>query len=379
VSRIYVNFSKMNGLGNGFLDRASNLQNIKEHFNTTIQHLDWDIKFQYNINSTAKQLRKKLENYSDALKKYDAFLQEAEDKYRKLDQFKIDDNQSIFSMDTLKNVSFLYGLLSKLFRQLIGNLDGSGWKLGDALFSAFGLWLGTISSDAPKSKLELFRQFEDIMGSEVSILGKILKVFKKDEIGSAYGIAGSGVSIVGELSKFTEYTVPEALKKMGDLIDKGGSLGKSIFDTINSKNTAYKTKMVSDSIRDELAAVKSLFSMGTYFVGDVMERSADGKYDINDYGGTLLETGINGMSSVVRSYTGGIVNLDTDRATTIYNGVTDRVTDWIKNTNAPLPVQVALVAPGAVISAAVSTTAVFIDYGMQIGEKINDLISWLKR
>lgn len=279
----------------------------------------------------------------------------------------------------LKSVYDLYKLMTGLYGQLIGDLEGNGWKLGGALFSFFGIFLSAKSNDAPRNRLELFRQFESMMGSEVSLLGKLVKLFKQNELSSAYGIAGSGLSIVSELSKFAGYNVPEALKKMGGLIDKGGDLGKNIFDAVHGNDIGYNTKTVKNTNRDNLAAVKAMFSMGTYFTGDVMERSADGMYDIKDYGGTLLETGINGMSSVVRSYTAGIVNLDASRATTIYNGVTDRVTDWIKSTNAPLPVQTAMAVPGTVVSASVSTVAVFIDHGMQIGEKINNVISWFRK
>lgn len=381
MPRIYVDFDEFRQMEPKLKNAASKINSIQAEFQRTVQQLDWDVRYQSNINNTAGILSKKIQGYSKALNDYQQFLDTAYNEYLKLDVYDRGlevQKSSNQDKEHLKNVNSLYGLLTGLYGQMTGDLDGKGWKLGGALFSAFGLWLGSISNDAPKTRLELFRQFETMMGSEVSIVGKVLKAFKKNELSSAYSLAGSGLSIVGELSKYAEYTVPESLKKMGGLIDKGGTLGKSIFDTVNSENTAYKTKMVSDANRDDLAAVKAMFSMGTYFVGDVMERSADGRYDINDYGGTLLETGINGMSSVVRSYTGGIVKLDADRAATIYNGVTNRVTDWIKNTNAPLPVQVALVAPGAVISASVSTVAVFIDHGMQIGEKIKDVVNWFK-
>ena len=117
-----------------------------------------------------------------------------------------------------------------------------------------------------------------------------------------------------------------------------------------------------------------MFSMGTYATGDIIEKAKDGIYDIQDYGNTLLATGITGMSSLVSSYTRGVVKIDTDRSLQVFDMSIKETQDIINSTGAPTPVKVVMAVPGTVIAASIGTVGTFIDYGMQIGENINKIM-----
>lgn len=88
MPRIYVGFSSLDQIGNGCQTMASKVDTIQSDFQQTVRQLDWDIRFESNINSTATQISRKLEQYSRALKSYQQFIKEAREEYIKLDEYK---------------------------------------------------------------------------------------------------------------------------------------------------------------------------------------------------------------------------------------------------------------------------------------------------
>ena len=90
MPRIYVEFAGLKQAGTTCRDVSSKVSDIRSNFKNTIRQLDWDVKFQSDINSTASQLSRKLDAYAAALKKYQQFLDEAHSTYRELDQLEFD-------------------------------------------------------------------------------------------------------------------------------------------------------------------------------------------------------------------------------------------------------------------------------------------------
>ena len=118
-------------------------------------------------------------------------------------------------------------------------------------------------------------------------------------------------------------------------------------------------------------AFSSLFTMGTYAAGDIMERSKDGVYDLQDYSGTLLNTGITGMGSLASGLTGGLVKVDTKRSGYIFDYTIEKTQNWIKDTAGDSTLGRALLLPaGAVYATATGICGTFVDCGVQIGESI---------
>lgn len=70
MPRIYVEFSGLDRIGSQCKSAASKVDRIQSDFQHTIRHLDWDVRFASNINSTATQISKKLEQHSNALATY---------------------------------------------------------------------------------------------------------------------------------------------------------------------------------------------------------------------------------------------------------------------------------------------------------------------
>ena len=77
MPRIYVDFSKLDQIGNRCKSVASKVGTIQSDLQHTIRKLDWDVRFESNINSTATQIARKLELYSKALENYQRFIEDA--------------------------------------------------------------------------------------------------------------------------------------------------------------------------------------------------------------------------------------------------------------------------------------------------------------
>lgn len=88
MPRIYVEFSGLNQIGSRFKSVASSVDSIQSDFQRTVRQLDWDIRFESNINSTATQLSRKLESYSRTLESYQRFIEDARGEYVKLNEYK---------------------------------------------------------------------------------------------------------------------------------------------------------------------------------------------------------------------------------------------------------------------------------------------------
>ena len=87
MPRIYVKFSGLSQIGADCKKISSKVDTIQSEFQNTIRQLDWDIRFESNINSTANQISRKLEQYSSALETYQRFIDDAHSEYIKLDEF----------------------------------------------------------------------------------------------------------------------------------------------------------------------------------------------------------------------------------------------------------------------------------------------------
>ena len=88
MPRIYVKFSGISKIGDDCERISSKVDTIQSEFQNTIRQLDWDIRFESNINSTANQIFRKLEQYSRVLDAYQRFISDAHDKYVQLDEYK---------------------------------------------------------------------------------------------------------------------------------------------------------------------------------------------------------------------------------------------------------------------------------------------------
>lgn len=259
-------------------------------------------------------------------------------------------------------------------------------KSGEVFGALVSFFLDEIKAGNPeqnKTALDRMRNIANIDKAGAKVVEEILKLIKLKSEASVIGIIGSAMGIESELTKVPERSLEEQLKNSGELISLGDVLAKKIYSLTDSGKEMEKftnglipsqKKRYLQIEANKFAALKAMFSMGTYATGDIIDKAKDGVYDIQDYGNTLLTTGITGMSSLVSSYTYGAVKIDTDRSSKVFDMSIKKTQDIINSTGAPTPVKVAMAVPGTVIAASIGTVGTFIDYGMQIGENINKIV-----
>lgn len=84
MPRVYVDFAGLQQIGDDCKTIASNIDITRNALQTTVNQLDWDIKFEVDINNIAKRLGSKMEACMTALKSYQVYITEAVKEYQKL-------------------------------------------------------------------------------------------------------------------------------------------------------------------------------------------------------------------------------------------------------------------------------------------------------
>lgn len=126
MPRIYVKFSGLSQIGADCKKISSKVDAIQSEFQSTIRRLDWDIRFESNIDSTANQISRKLEQYSRALSAYQRFISDAHDKYVQLDEYgkgNIDEKLNFDWKDLIKS----FGSAGSLFGIVNSVFNAKGW------------------------------------------------------------------------------------------------------------------------------------------------------------------------------------------------------------------------------------------------------------
>lgn len=129
MPRIYVDFEKLKQCEADLKTASSQINRIKASFCGTVKKLDWDIKYQSDINKTADNIAQQLEFYAQTLKKYQQFLDYAQSQYSKLD--KAESNKFNLT-DTLSKIFSDFGSLGEVtatvdnFKNVLSNAkDGN--------------------------------------------------------------------------------------------------------------------------------------------------------------------------------------------------------------------------------------------------------------
>lgn len=95
MPRIYVAFSGLLQVGEQCKAIGNRVDAIQSDFQQTVRQLDWDIRLESDINRTAAQLSRKLDQYARSLKDCQRFIEDAHKKYVALDEYK---NQNAFQV-----------------------------------------------------------------------------------------------------------------------------------------------------------------------------------------------------------------------------------------------------------------------------------------
>ena len=148
MPRVYVQFAGFDHLGGTCQQVSANVSDIQAEFLSTVRRLDWDIRCQKDIESSANRLVKKIEGYSTALKSYRDFLMEAKRQYHQLDAPAPSSTTSPWASGVAGAVigavigdSQSASDVSDSSWQTSGTLEGPGYEWNDSQPGVSG-WLG---------------------------------------------------------------------------------------------------------------------------------------------------------------------------------------------------------------------------------------------
>lgn len=85
MSNVIVDFNRLKQVETQFKATSKNINRIQETIQLIIAGLDWDVKFQDGINSSANEINRKLRAYTRTLNNYERYLDTTHTKYKNLD------------------------------------------------------------------------------------------------------------------------------------------------------------------------------------------------------------------------------------------------------------------------------------------------------
>lgn len=242
MSRIYVEFSGLSRIDNECKKISSKVYDIRSEFQNTVRQLDWDIRFQSNINSTANQISKNLAQYSKALSAYQRFISDARDKYVQLDEYKkinIEEYISAASSTFDFNRSSPDDLKEKY------NLE---WKeLIEAFGDAGSVVAITISALGAKSGKDWSKVGKDVVKTTASIINDYNHYSR---IGRAIGTANSNGNFLRNFFGFN---------KVGRA-STASSASARFYNNLHNKTSPYKLGDMLDSFKGKNGVVSSVAS-----------------------------------------------------------------------------------------------------------------------
>lgn len=145
MPRVYVEFAGLIEVGNECKSVSARVDSIKSEFQSTVRKLDWDVKYEADINNTANQIAKKLDLYARLLKGYQNFLNEVYNEYAKLDEKKVSGIISGYRMPIPPLADYRPPSPEERMEEMVDNFkdyfsDEFGWK---ELLAGAG-YIGTI-------------------------------------------------------------------------------------------------------------------------------------------------------------------------------------------------------------------------------------------
>ncbi len=162
MPRIYVEFAGLDRVGTQCKSISSKVNSVQSNLKKNIRQLDWDVRYESNIDKTASQIAQKLEQYSTALKSYQKFIEDARSNYVKLDEYKkLSLNSSVSTETTTDQNKFDFNFGWKDMLKTFGNA-GSVFGIVNNIFEAKS-WVdwGKVGVSATKTIASIAKDYNN--------------------------------------------------------------------------------------------------------------------------------------------------------------------------------------------------------------------------
>ena len=221
MPRIYVQFAGLDQIGTKCKTVASNIDSIRSDLKQVIGKLDWDVRYESNINDTANKICKKLDTYEDILKDYKKFIDDAREKYVELDEY---GSQDKGFLDTIKGGISAYIEDWKTGAEIIGNavsdtisdlredVESRATELAETIQNGIDAYIENWKTGAEMIKTSLsncvsaLQEDWEAKGTSYRVVNGLFGVVKV-----AGGVVAAGTAIAGILVSGGSLTVPAAV------------------------------------------------------------------------------------------------------------------------------------------------------------------------
>lgn len=252
MPRIYVEFTRLKQEENNIKEVYSNIDTIRSSFQRTIKQLDWDIKYESDIDNTANKIIKRLEDEVQILKAYQRFLSEVHNQYSRIDNYK--SNESLFKSEGIIEAG------------AIASASWFGYKISDNVPGVVA-WVGKANAEAKNNWA-----YAGVNG----YLGKV----------EAEGTAKAEFIQYKADNKYKENNWDQNKKNVGGYVEAGAHVSASIAKgdaKAGLGNDMLGTEIKADgSLGNATTEAKGVFSFGDNGVnanikGKAMVSAAEGK------------------------------------------------------------------------------------------------------
>lgn len=356
MAHIRVEFTQMQEAGKTFSDISGKILQANKDFQTSLRKIDWKVKSKGNIDSRARKLSKRLEGCRAVLSGYSRFINTAYMKYVALENYQegLDglgdvtpyssgsaSNSALPSNYVIKEevgkTETILDLIIKLLDVVKEYLD---IDIADGVLSDI---LGLIITAAEKEKEgvnNIWELLSFMFEGGTSVISLVEDLADKGNV-HGFGIVKTVLSMFDDYLDFKDKGIGEILQGAGGLIAGTGKLAEEYLkykvsegftSEVAKKAAKDMVKTVGDGLITPLVAFGSSC---TRFVGDMIEFTKDGNYSIQDFARTLLDSGLSGGSSWIKSLTCGVVNVNVDQVGNYVVDACNSVHDYMEKNNWP--------------------------------------------
>lgn len=339
MPRIYVEFAGLEQVGSGCKTAASRVDTIETEFWRTIQRLDWDVRYEADINSTANQISRKLKRQIKALQNFQDFINDTIETYNLLDDGEY--NRELLN-DTLQAQAEASVKLSESIQDNNSNPQFEKWikSILEWMDKTNSNEYAGITKDGLSYLESLYDYFtgdmKGLTGAEdwfnlcenSADLWKGLYDYLKDyykKTGDLFSIANqkkvTGVDIAGNIAGFISsiFGAADTISSenmgaagvIGQILgtgDEAADIWKSVMKFIQTGTSVDKIGVYS-AVDIYTSVIKSGFMTVSQTFDSIEKYSTDGSWDLGDTGATGIDSTMAGLYGISHTLTFGADDL----------------------------------------------------------------------
>lgn len=356
MAHIKVEFTQLQEAEKNFSDISRKILQANKDFQTSLRRIDWKVKSKGNIDSRARKLSKRLEGCRAVLSGYSRFINTAYMKYVALENYQegLDglgdvtpyssgsaSNSALPSNDVIKEevgkTETILDLIIKLLDVVKEYLD---IDIADGVLSDILELIVTAAEKEKEGVNNIWELLSFMFEGGTSVISLVEDLADKGNV-HGFGIVKTVLSMFDDYLDFKDKGIGEILQGAGGLIAGTGKLAEEYLkykvsegftSEVAKKAAKDMVKTVGDGLITPLVAFGSSC---TRFVGDMIEFTKDGNYSIQDFARTLLDSGLSGGSSWIKSLTCGVVNVNVDQVGNYVVDACNSVHDYMEKNNWP--------------------------------------------